>query len=105
MLLVGNENAGVGWEMRTRGGGIRRRDAHPSSAAGAPSIRWKPPSGGWRRIPPTTAWAWVAPVVLYLKMGRSLERASREAMTDLRHLTVPFPRLVWLHHGAPTQFP
>ena len=30
-------------------------------------------------------------VVLYLKMGLSLERAGREAMTDLRHLTVPFP--------------
>ena len=30
-------------------------------------------------------------VVLYLKMGRSLDRAAREAMTDLRHLTVPFP--------------
>ena len=30
-------------------------------------------------------------VVLYMKMGRSLERAAREAMTDLRHLSVPFP--------------
>jgi hypothetical protein len=30
-------------------------------------------------------------VVLYLKMGLSLERAGREAMTDLRRLTVPFP--------------
>src|SRR5262245_25942296 len=30
-------------------------------------------------------------VTLYLKMGLSLERAAREAMTDLRHLTVPFP--------------
>lgn len=30
-------------------------------------------------------------VVLYLKMGLSLERATREAMSDLRHLTVPFP--------------
>src|SRR5215470_2828877 len=30
-------------------------------------------------------------VVLYLKMGRSLDRAAREAMRDLRHLTVPFP--------------
>jgi len=30
-------------------------------------------------------------VVLYLKMGRTLERSAREAMTDLRHLTVPFP--------------
>ena len=30
-------------------------------------------------------------VVLYMKVGRSLERAAREAMTDLRHLTVPFP--------------
>lgn len=30
-------------------------------------------------------------LVLYLKMGRSLDRAAREAMTDLRHLTVPFP--------------
>jgi len=30
-------------------------------------------------------------VVLYMKMGRSLERAAREAMTDLRRLTVPFP--------------
>jgi len=30
-------------------------------------------------------------VVLYLKMGLALERASREAMADLRHLTVPFP--------------
>jgi beta-aspartyl-peptidase (threonine type) len=30
-------------------------------------------------------------VVLYMKMGRSLDRAAREAMTDLRHLTVPFP--------------
>src|SRR5262249_2742820 len=29
--------------------------------------------------------------VLCLKMGRALERATREAMTDLRHLTVPFP--------------
>ena len=30
-------------------------------------------------------------VVLYMKMGRSLERAAREGMTDLRRLTVPFP--------------
>src|SRR5215468_9625625 len=30
-------------------------------------------------------------VVLYMKLGRSLERAVREAMTDLRQLTVPFP--------------
>jgi len=30
-------------------------------------------------------------LVLYLKMGFSLDRASREAMSDLRHLTVPFP--------------
>jgi hypothetical protein len=30
-------------------------------------------------------------VVLYMKMGRSLERAGRRAMADLRHLTVPFP--------------
>jgi beta-aspartyl-peptidase (threonine type) len=30
-------------------------------------------------------------VVLYLKMGWSLERAAREAMADLRRLTVPFP--------------
>ena len=30
-------------------------------------------------------------VVLYLKMRRSLERATREAMSDLRDLTVPFP--------------
>jgi isoaspartyl peptidase/L-asparaginase-like protein (Ntn-hydrolase superfamily) len=30
-------------------------------------------------------------VVLYLKMGLVLPQASREAMTDLRHLTVPFP--------------
>jgi beta-aspartyl-peptidase (threonine type) len=30
-------------------------------------------------------------VVLYMKMGRSLDRAAREAMTDLRRLTVPFP--------------
>jgi beta-aspartyl-peptidase (threonine type) len=30
-------------------------------------------------------------VTLYLKLGFSLERAAREAMTDLRHLTVPFP--------------
>jgi len=30
-------------------------------------------------------------VVLYLKMGLSLDRATREAMRDLRHLTVPFP--------------
>jgi len=30
-------------------------------------------------------------VVLYLKMGLSLERAAREAITDLRHVTVPFP--------------
>lgn len=30
-------------------------------------------------------------VVLYLKTGRSLGRAAREAMEDLRHLTVPFP--------------
>ena len=30
-------------------------------------------------------------VVLYMKMGRSLERAAREAMTDLRRLSVPFP--------------
>ena len=26
-----------------------------------------------------------------MKMGRSLERAAREAMTDLRRLSVPFP--------------
>jgi len=30
-------------------------------------------------------------VVLYMKMGRSVERAGREAMTELRRLTVPFP--------------
>jgi beta-aspartyl-peptidase (threonine type) len=30
-------------------------------------------------------------VVLYLKMRLSLLRATREAMSDLRHLTVPFP--------------
>ncbi|HXJ80074.1 MAG TPA: isoaspartyl peptidase/L-asparaginase [Candidatus Methylomirabilis sp.] len=30
-------------------------------------------------------------VTLYLKMGLSLERAAREAMIDLRHLTVPLP--------------
>ncbi len=30
-------------------------------------------------------------VVLYMKMGMSLEAACREAMQDLRHLTVPFP--------------
>ena len=30
-------------------------------------------------------------MTLYLKMGLSLERAAREAMTDLRQLTVPFP--------------
>ena len=30
-------------------------------------------------------------VVLYLKMRFSLLRATREAMSDLRHLTVPFP--------------
>jgi L-asparaginase / beta-aspartyl-peptidase len=30
-------------------------------------------------------------VVLYMKVGRSLERAAREAMTDLRRLSVPFP--------------
>jgi beta-aspartyl-peptidase (threonine type) len=30
-------------------------------------------------------------VVLHMKMGRSLERAGREALVDLRHLTVPFP--------------
>jgi beta-aspartyl-peptidase (threonine type) len=30
-------------------------------------------------------------VVLYLKMGLGLARAAREAMTDLRHLSVPFP--------------
>jgi L-asparaginase / beta-aspartyl-peptidase len=30
-------------------------------------------------------------VVLYMKLGRSLERAAREAMTDLRHLPVSFP--------------
>jgi beta-aspartyl-peptidase (threonine type) len=30
-------------------------------------------------------------VTLYLKMGLTLEQAAREAMTDLRHLTVPFP--------------
>ena len=30
-------------------------------------------------------------VVLYLKMGFPLEHACREGMTDLRHLTVPFP--------------
>jgi beta-aspartyl-peptidase (threonine type) len=33
-------------------------------------------------------------VVLYLKMGLPLERACREAMTELRHLTVPLaPRM------------
>ena len=26
-----------------------------------------------------------------MKMGRALERAAREAMADLRRLTVPFP--------------
>lgn len=30
-------------------------------------------------------------VVLYLKMGMSIQRAAREAMNDLRALTVPFP--------------
>jgi isoaspartyl peptidase/L-asparaginase-like protein (Ntn-hydrolase superfamily) len=30
-------------------------------------------------------------VVLYMKMGMSLAQASREAMKDLRRLTVPFP--------------
>ena len=30
-------------------------------------------------------------LVLYLKMGWSLERAAREAMTDLHHVSVPFP--------------
>jgi beta-aspartyl-peptidase (threonine type) len=30
-------------------------------------------------------------VVLYLKLGRSLTWAAREAMRDLRHLAVPFP--------------
>ena len=30
-------------------------------------------------------------VVMYLKMGVSLTRAAREAMKDLRRLTVPFP--------------
>jgi beta-aspartyl-peptidase (threonine type) len=30
-------------------------------------------------------------LTLYLKMGLPLERAAREAMIDLRHLTVPFP--------------
>jgi beta-aspartyl-peptidase (threonine type) len=30
-------------------------------------------------------------VVLYMKTGMTLERAAREAMEDLRHLTVPFP--------------
>ncbi len=30
-------------------------------------------------------------VVLYMKMGMSLDAACREAMQDLRHLTVPFP--------------
>jgi L-asparaginase / beta-aspartyl-peptidase len=30
-------------------------------------------------------------VILYMKLGRSLERAAQEAMADLRHLTVPFP--------------
>lgn len=30
-------------------------------------------------------------VVLYMKMGMSLQRAAREAMKDLRALTVPFP--------------
>jgi beta-aspartyl-peptidase (threonine type) len=30
-------------------------------------------------------------VVLYLKMGMSLDDACREAMRDLRYLTVPFP--------------
>jgi len=30
-------------------------------------------------------------VVLYLKMGWALARATREAMTDLHHLSVPFP--------------
>ena len=30
-------------------------------------------------------------LVLYLKTGLALTRAAREAMTDLRHLSVPFP--------------
>lgn len=30
-------------------------------------------------------------VVLYMKMGMTLQRAAREAMKDLRALTVPFP--------------
>lgn len=30
-------------------------------------------------------------VVLYMKIGMSLEEAASEAMKDLRHLTVPFP--------------
>jgi L-asparaginase / beta-aspartyl-peptidase len=30
-------------------------------------------------------------LVLYLKMGLSLERSTRETMTDLRHVSVPFP--------------
>ncbi len=30
-------------------------------------------------------------VVVYMKMGMSLDAACREAMQDLRHLTVPFP--------------
>jgi L-asparaginase len=30
-------------------------------------------------------------VVLYLKMGWSLDRAGREGMADLRRLAVPFP--------------
>ena len=30
-------------------------------------------------------------VVLYMKMGMRLKKAAREAMKDLRHLTVPFP--------------
>jgi len=30
-------------------------------------------------------------VVLYMKMGMTLQRAAREAMRDLRALTVPFP--------------
>ncbi len=30
-------------------------------------------------------------VVLYMKMGKTLAQAAREAMKDLRALTVPFP--------------
>ncbi len=30
-------------------------------------------------------------VVVYMKMGMRLKKAAREAMKDLRHLTVPFP--------------